>query len=84
VLLLPLLLYPLNRWGGAVSRADVDFQVSTQYFVFQVRGVGGGLAWGGAAWGGASVDWVLLFFGVGEWGLGVDAWGGVGWDRVSL
>jgi hypothetical protein len=36
VVLLPVLLYPLNRAGGAISKADVDFQVSTQYFVFQV------------------------------------------------
>lgn len=36
VLLLPLLLYPLNRAAGAVSKADVDFSVSTQYFIFQV------------------------------------------------
>jgi hypothetical protein len=36
VLLLPLVLYPLNRMAGAVSKADVDFQVSTHYFIFQV------------------------------------------------
>jgi hypothetical protein len=37
VLLLPLALYPLSRAGGALSWADVDFQVSTQYFTFQAR-----------------------------------------------
>ncbi|KIZ05265.1 Uncharacterized protein RSN1 [Monoraphidium neglectum] len=41
VMLLPLLLYPLNRSAGAVSEADVDFDVSTQYFVFQVLAVFG-------------------------------------------
>ncbi len=60
VMLLPLLLYPLNRASGAISKADVDFQVSTQYFVFQVlcvfiasfisgagRGRGVFFSWGG-------------------------------------
>ncbi|GBF92769.1 hypothetical protein Rsub_05388 [Raphidocelis subcapitata] len=36
LLLLPAALYPLSRAGGALSWADVDFQVSTQYFTFQV------------------------------------------------
>jgi len=63
VLLLPVLLYPLNRLGGAISKADVDFEVATQYFLFQVLTVFGASfisGWrGGRGWG---VGWLVGCF----------------------
>jgi hypothetical protein len=43
VVLAPALLYALNRSAGLLSSSDVDFAVTTQYFMLQV-----GRRWGGS------------------------------------
>jgi hypothetical protein len=47
VLLLPILLYALNNHAGYFAISDVDFAVSTQYFVVQVSAL---FAWWHDAW----------------------------------